>query len=38
LRETLETVAPLLQFLNEPLVASLRTDRQAHILSDGVLR
>ena len=34
LRDTLKTVTPLIQFLNEPLVASLKTDRRAHILDD----
>ena len=38
LRETLATIAPLVRFLNEPLVDALRSDRQAHILSDAVLR
>jgi uncharacterized protein (TIGR02453 family) len=34
LKTTLETVAPLVQFLNEPLVDAQRPERQAHILSD----
>ena len=34
LRGTLETITPLVRFLNEPLVESLKTDRRAHIL-DG---
>jgi len=34
LRNTLETITPLVRFLNEPLVGSLRTDRRAHILAD----
>ena len=34
LRATLATIAPLVRFLNEPLTASLRTDRRAHIF-DG---
>jgi uncharacterized protein (TIGR02453 family) len=32
---TIATVAPLVQFLNEPLVAATRPERQAHILSDA---
>jgi uncharacterized protein (TIGR02453 family) len=32
LRNTLETITPLVRFLNEPLVESLRSDRRAHIL------
>ncbi len=35
LRTTLETITPLVRFLNEPLVAGQQTDRRAHIL-DGV--
>src|SRR4029453_5742446 len=31
LRGTLETIMPLVRFLNEPLVASLKTERRAHI-------
>lgn len=38
LKTTLETITPLVRFLNEPLVESLRTDRQAQIASDAVLR
>jgi uncharacterized protein (DUF2461 family) len=38
LKTTLETITPLVRFLNEPLVDAQRTDRQAHILSDGILR
>lgn len=34
LRGTLETIAPLVQFLNEPLVASQRSDRRAHLFDD----
>jgi uncharacterized protein (TIGR02453 family) len=34
LRTTLETITPLVQFLNQPLVEALRTDRQAHILDE----
>jgi len=34
LRGTLETITPLVRFLNEPLVNSQRTDRRAHILDD----
>lgn len=33
LRSTIETIVPLVQFLNEPLVASAQTERQAHIFS-----
>ena len=38
LRETLETITPMVRFLNEPLVASLRTDRRAHIFEEDELR
>jgi uncharacterized protein (DUF2461 family) len=31
LRATFETIAPLVQFLNEPLLESLKTERRAHI-------
>ena len=34
LRGTLETIVPLVRFLNEPLVAAQRTDRRAHVF-DG---
>jgi uncharacterized protein (TIGR02453 family) len=34
LRGTLEAITPLVRFLNEPLVASLRTDRRAHIFDE----
>lgn len=34
LRSTIETILPLLQFLNEPLVSAQETHRQPHILSD----
>jgi uncharacterized protein (TIGR02453 family) len=34
LRDTLATITPLVRFLNEPLVASQRTDRRAHILDE----
>lgn len=34
LRSTFDTIMPLLRFMNEPLVASTQTDKQAHILSD----
>jgi len=37
-RDTLATIAPLVRFLNEPLVASLQTDRRAHIFDDDELR
>lgn len=33
LRSTIEAILPLVRFLNEPLVASTRTDRQAHLFS-----
>ncbi len=35
LRNTLETITPLVRFLNEPLVASLKTERRAHILEES---
>ena len=31
---TMKTIAPLVAFLNEPLIEATRTDRKAHILSD----
>ena len=31
---TMKTIVPLVTFLNEPLVAAARPERQAHILSD----
>jgi uncharacterized protein (TIGR02453 family) len=31
LRGTIETIVPLVRFLNEPLVASLQTERRAHV-------
>lgn len=34
LRGTLETIAPLVEFLNEPLIASQRSDRRAHLFDD----
>src|SRR6188472_3374337 len=34
LRATIETILPLIQFLNEPLVEAQETHRQPHILSD----
>jgi uncharacterized protein (TIGR02453 family) len=34
LRATIETIVPLVQFLNEPLVHAQETSRQPHILSD----
>jgi hypothetical protein len=34
LKWTLETIAPLVRFLNEPLVASLQTTRRAHLFED----
>jgi len=33
---TLETITPLVRFLNEPLVAATKPERQAQILSDGL--
>lgn len=36
LRSTLETILPLVQFLNEPLVDATRTERRAHVF-DGLL-
>ena len=36
LRHTLETITPLVRFLNEPLVASLKTERRAHILEESI--
>ena len=37
LRGTFETVAPLVHFLNEPLVASLKTERRAHVFESDSL-
>ena len=37
LRNTLETITPLVRFLNEPLVASQKTDRRAHVFEDDEL-
>ena len=34
LRGTLETIMPLVRFLNEPLVASQQPDRRAHIFEE----
>ncbi len=34
LKQTLETITPLVRFLNEPLVASQRTERRAHIFEE----
>ena len=34
LRNTFETIAPLVHFLNEPLVASLTSDRRAHVFDN----
>jgi hypothetical protein len=34
LRSTFAAVAPLVRFLNEPLVASLQTTRKAHIFDE----
>lgn len=40
LRSTIETIAPLVQFLNEPLVAATKAERQAHMFGglQGVTR
>jgi uncharacterized protein (TIGR02453 family) len=37
LRNTLETITPLVRFLNEPLVASLKTERRAHVFEEAEL-
>jgi uncharacterized protein (TIGR02453 family) len=37
LRWTIETVTPLVQFLNEPLVDAQRTDLRAHVFSEDEL-
>ena len=34
---TFETIAPLVQFLNEPLVEAQQTDRRAHVFGDDEL-
>jgi uncharacterized protein (TIGR02453 family) len=34
---TIQTVAPLVQFLNEPLVDALKTDRRAHVFHEDEL-
>ena len=34
LRNTFETITPLVRFLNEPLVASLKTERRAHVFEE----
>jgi len=34
LRDTLQTVAPLVQFLNQPLIASQQPDRRAHMFDE----
>ena len=34
LRSTLETIAPLVRFLNEPLISALKTDQRSHLLDD----
>jgi hypothetical protein len=38
LRDTFQAIAPLVQFLNEPLVASQQPDRRAHILDEPLTR
>jgi hypothetical protein len=38
LLRTMKTIVPLVTFLNEPLLAAARPDRQAHILSDQPAR
>jgi uncharacterized protein (TIGR02453 family) len=37
LRWTIETVAPLVQFLNQPLVDAQQTDRRAHVFGEDEL-
>jgi uncharacterized protein (TIGR02453 family) len=37
LRSTIETIVPLVQFLNEPLVSARETSRQPHLLSDRAM-
>jgi hypothetical protein len=34
---TIETVAPLVQFLNEPLVGAQQTERRAHVFGEDEL-
>ena len=34
---TIETVAPLVQFLNEPLVGAQKTDRRAHVFGNDAI-
>jgi uncharacterized protein (TIGR02453 family) len=34
LRATLETITPLVRFLNEPLIGALKTERRGHILGE----
>ena len=34
LRTTFETIAPLVQFLNEPLIEAQKTDRRAHVFDE----
>ena len=34
LRDTFQAIAPLVEFLNEPLIAAQQTDRRAHIFDD----
>ena len=34
LRSTLETIVPLVQFLNEPLIASLQTHQRPHLMDE----
>lgn len=38
LRDTMKIIAPLVSFLNEPLIASQQPDKQAHMLSDQPVR
>ena len=38
LRDTMKTIAPLVSFLNEPLIASQQPDRQPHMLSSQPVR
>jgi uncharacterized protein (TIGR02453 family) len=38
LRDTFETIMPLVRFLNEPLLDALKTERRSHIFEDPVAR
>ncbi|HUQ89564.1 MAG TPA: DUF2461 domain-containing protein [Vicinamibacterales bacterium] len=37
LRDTFETIVPLVRFLNEPLIAAQQTDRRSHIFQEDEL-